>query len=229
MLLLETGLMYLLIGCGVAVAVYIRGDSDGTSRLWQTLSAIPFWPLFVPLLLDARTNQHALTESRPEAAAECDELAIPISRVESELDVALSGLDGWAENVLASEQRRLRELRSAWKTQAERIRELDRLLATTEAAGDSLTSVSAGNERVRHSEEVRQANLLQLRMLRQKMHADLVGTLAWVRELVTLIHLAKFSGAPASRAEQLVAQIAAAVEGLSEASAWRDEQSALPV
>jgi hypothetical protein len=56
------------------------------------------------------------------------------------------------------------------------------------------------------------------------MHADLVGTLAWVRELVTMIHLAKFSGAPAARAEELVAQIAAAVQGLSEVSAWRDQE-----
>jgi hypothetical protein len=54
------------------------------------------------------------------------------------------------------------------------------------------------------------------------MHADLVGTLAWVRELVTMIHLARFSGAPAARIEELVAQIAAAVEGLSEVSAWRE-------
>jgi hypothetical protein len=56
------------------------------------------------------------------------------------------------------------------------------------------------------------------------MHADLVGTLAWVRELVTMIHLAKFSGAPAARAEELVAQIAAAVQGLSEVSSWREEE-----
>jgi hypothetical protein len=48
-----------------------------------------------------------------------------------------------------------------------------------------------------------------------------MGTLAWVRELVSMIHLAKFTGAPASRAEELVAQIAAAVEGLSEVT-WPD-------
>jgi hypothetical protein len=56
------------------------------------------------------------------------------------------------------------------------------------------------------------------------MHADLIGTLAWVRELVTMIHLAKFSGAPAARAEELVVQIAAAVQGLSEVSAWREQE-----
>ncbi len=49
-----------------------------------------------------------------------------------------------------------------------------------------------------------------------------MGTLAWVRELVTMIHLAKFTGTPASRAEELVVQIAAAVKGISEVSAWQD-------
>jgi hypothetical protein len=39
-----------------------------------------------------------------------------------------------------------------------------------------------------------------------------------------MIHLAKFTGAPASRAEELVAQIAAAVEGLSQLT-WQDEPS----
>ena len=61
-------------------------------------------------------------------------------------------------------------------------------------------------------------NIRRLHQLRQRMFDDLLATLAWVRELVTMIHLAKFSGAPASRAEELVSQIAAAVEGLREAT-----------
>ena len=78
--------------------------------------------------------------------------------------------------------------------------------------------------KARHSEEVRRENIRQLAALRKQLHGDLIGTLAWVRELVTMIHLAKFSGAPPARAEELVAQIAAAVHGLSEVSAWREEE-----
>ncbi len=51
----------------------------------------------------------------------------------------------------------------------------------------------------------------------------LMATSAWIRELVSMIHLAKFTGAPASRAEELVAQIAAAVEGVS-AIAWQETE-----
>ena len=38
-----------------------------------------------------------------------------------------------------------------------------------------------------------------------------------------MIHLAKFTGAPPSRAEELVTQIAAAVEGLS-AVTWQESE-----
>ncbi len=63
-----------------------------------------------------------------------------------------------------------------------------------------------------------------------RAYEDLMGTLTWVRELVSMIHLAKFTGAPASRAEELVAQIAAAVEGIS-AVTWQEappESTVLP-
>jgi hypothetical protein len=39
-----------------------------------------------------------------------------------------------------------------------------------------------------------------------------------------MIHLAKYTGAPATRAEELVVQIATAVEGLSEVAAWKEEE-----
>lgn len=146
-----------------------------------------------------------------------DEYAAAIVQVEAELEAALDSLDGWAENVLAPEQNRFAELRAAWRSQADRIRQLDRLLGSTDlkrttAAGAGLSS----SARYQQSEQARQENFERLRGLRGKLHDDLLGTLAWVRELVSMIHLAKFTGAPASRAEELVAQIATAVEGLSE-------------
>jgi hypothetical protein len=83
---------------------------------------------------------------------------------------------------------------------------------------------SAGNRLVQ-SQEACQQNIERLRRVRQHVYDDLLGNLTWVRELVSMIHLAKFTGAPASRAEELVAQIAAAVEGLSDLT-WREETTA---
>ncbi|MDA0589791.1 MAG: hypothetical protein O2820_17555 [Planctomycetota bacterium] len=145
--------------------------------------------------------------------------------METELDAALQSLDGWSEGLLTREAERISELKSAWGVQAGRIRELDRLLtqpgfAENPATTTTENSEASFDERILAADKMRQSNIRRLREMRRQMHSDLMGTLAWVRELVTMIHLAKYGGAPASRAEELVAQIAAAVEGLSEVSAW---------
>ncbi len=225
MLLIETTIFYLLLGAGVAVAVYLRGCSEPTLTVgMQIAAACLFWPLFVPMLLSPSEELADSTNPNESVVEHSDALSVAISQVEGELDAALDGLDGWAEDVLNSEQHRLEELRAAWKAQADRVRQIDQLLAEPSARVDSLAEVTADVDTARRSEKTRQDNVRQLAALRNRMHADLVGTLAWVRELVTMIHLAKFSGAPASRAEELVAQIAAAVQGLSEVSSWREPE-----
>lgn len=243
MLLLETTIFYVVFGVAVAVASYlregqVRGEGDGGKRDRESFgvalamrlgSACVFWPFYLPMLLSVEQGGEEEAQSMAQreennGPTECDALAAAIAQVEAELDAALQGLDGWAEDVLNCEERRLVELRSAWRAQAERIRQLDRLLGETATHVDPLAAAAAEIGAARHSEEVRRENLRQLAELRKQLHADLIGTLAWVRELVTMIHLAKFSGAPAARAEELVVQIAAAVQGLSEVSAWREEE-----
>lgn len=216
----QTLIFYQLIGAGVAVAVFLTDDQGGglPARTFRVATAAVFWPLYLPILLARPAREPAAEAAAREGRR--DEMAEAIARVESELESALSSLDGWAEDVLARETARLRELRTAWTAQAGRIREMDRLLARAapEAVGPEAV---AANGRCLRSEQARRSNVDRLRRVRQQAHDDLMGTLAWVRELVSMIHLAKFTGAPASRAEELVAQVAAAVEGIS-AVTWRD-------
>lgn len=223
MLLLETSIFYVLFGLVVAVAHYLRGGAPV-----ELMAVLFFWPFYLPLLLAANRGEGETLSGKPpgesEESGERDALATAIGQVEGELDAALEGLDGWAGDVLSCEARRLVELRSAWRLQAERIRQLDRLLAEPVTRDDPLAAAAADVGKARHSEEVRRENMRQLAALRKQLHGDLIGTLAWVRELVTMIHLAKFSGAPAARAEELVAQIATAMQGLSEVSVWREEE-----
>jgi len=224
---------YLLFGSCVAVALYLRDEPRTPGqRTFRMVSCLFFWPLYLPLLLERQTSQSVDGQSTLSSAAVSDSLAQAIQQVESELDAALGSLDGWAEETLSDEERRLQELRGAWRSQAERIRQLDALLAASRRAGaDPLAhdasgmSASATDRRMR-SDHGRTENMRRLQELRGRLLDDLLGTLAWVRELVTMIHLAKFSGAPASRAEELVSQIAAAVEGLSEASSWTETTKA---
>ena len=77
---------------------------------------------------------------------------------------------------------------------------------------------SSSANRITTSEQSRRENLTKLQCVREQWHGDLLATFAWVRQLVTMIHLARYTGEPASRAAELVQQIAKAVEGLSKGS-----------
>jgi hypothetical protein len=214
----QTLVLYLVIGAGVAGAVYLAG---APGRWFRVVTAIPFWPLYLPVLLTPG-GAWEIDTSLPTSAPH-DDLASGIARVDNELAAALGSLDGWAEDVLDRERGRIRDLRTAWLAQAQRIREMDHLLALPEYAdeADDL-SPPTPDDRLRNSRATRRQNVQRLRGLRERAADDLARSLAWVRELVSMIHLAKFSGAPAARAEELVAQIAAAVEGLS-AMTWQEE------
>jgi hypothetical protein len=251
-LLSQTFVLYVVVGLGVAVAVYLSAANASRSTQCLRVSlALVAWPVFLPVLLTPRQRSEpveSLTKTQP---VPVDEMTTAIGQVDAELEAALASLDGWAEDVLARETSRIHELRTAWTAQAERIREMDRVLALPEhadalvgqdsnpvdpyldpsvdgtATTSGLTGTPSPAHRLRSSRLARRQNIARLRRIRQRAHEDLMGTLAWVRELVTMIHLAKFTGAPASRAEELVAQIAAAVEGLSELT-WQEE-SAVPI
>jgi hypothetical protein len=227
-----TVLFYLVIGAAVATALDLAqgGGASRPRRVFVAASALVFWPLYLPVVLAGPRARPDRAE--PGRSGTSDELARAIAQVEAELDAAFSSLDGWAEGVLAREEERIGELRSAWTSQAARIREIDALLARLagEPAAVAVPAAdpqphasprSASESRRAQSEQARLANLARLKRVRDHAYDELTGTLAWVRELVSMIHLARFTGAPASRAEELAAQIAAAVEGIS-AVAWND-------
>jgi hypothetical protein len=229
--LTTTLLFYAVFGVAVAVAMYVTNPAtSGAERWFRTLTAVAFWPLYVPALLQgAHRGASAATRAGEETSPALatppmrDAMDETIRQVEDELDLALRSLDGWSTAALAAEQHPFEELQAAWHAQADKIRELDRLLQQP-ALEEVIPMPLSGKEgdRITACQQARQANIARLRDLREQRHADLMTTLAWVRELATRIHLAKFTGAPASRAEEIVLQIATSIEGLSEVAAWRE-------
>jgi hypothetical protein len=214
----ETLLFYLVVGVAVSVAMYAAEGIRTPRRIgFLVATSLLFWPLYLPVLLSARSSR---TTEPVAPSPSLDAMATAIAQVELELQGALSSLDGWPEATLAREKGRMGELRTALTAQATRIREMDVLLSRTTPEPPNLQSAAdlldaAALERWQKSKRAREQNLSRLAIVRRQTHADLMATLAWIRELVSMIHLAKFTGAPASRTEELVAQIAAAVEGVS--------------
>src|SRR4051794_4986837 len=100
-LLGSTLVMYFLVGVAVAGAVYL---AEGERRLWErafrVLTAVPFWPLYLPGLL-ARGGVEVTETATPIVK---DEMAAAIAQVDAELEAALGSLDGWAEDVLDREK-----------------------------------------------------------------------------------------------------------------------------
>ena len=100
---------------------------------------------------------------------------------------------------------------------------MDHLLTDSHVSTQLDEQQDRPSDPIHQSERARRDNFLRVFIeVRDRVYKDLTTTLARVRELVSLIHLAKFTGAPASRAEQLVIEIAASVEGLSEVAAWHE-------
>lgn len=233
----ESIIYYLVIGAAIAVAYRLQDRNRGVAlRSAACLAAWLFWPLYLPLLLSARNDRSAECSG---AEPVSDDLARGIVQVQRELDAALAGLDGWAEGVLQQNCGRLRELGAALTVQADRIREMDALLAREQAEAGSPGATAdvarpsheldLTNSRFQRSRQARLENMARLAALSRQSRTDLVATLAWVRELVSMIHLAKYTGAPAARAEELVAQIAAAVEGISSLSRERNAAGSQPL
>jgi hypothetical protein len=200
----STLVLYVLVGAGVALAVYLTLDS-APGRRWNAVLAIPFWPLYVPLLLTRGASAAAGARRLPLPP---DEMTAAILQVDRELTGALASLDGWADGLRVRAGEKIRELRNGWLAQAERIREMDRLLKAAEGAAPAPPVDGTEPAECVRRGEARRQNLDKLRDVRHRTYDNLMGTLAWIRELVSMIHLAKFTGAPASRAEELLDQIA---------------------
>lgn len=211
----ETLLFYLVIGLAVAVAVHARNSRTGSGSAFQTFSALPFWPVYLPIILSGEPT--ATKIENPSSPIEEDDMAIAIRQVEGELSLALTSLDGWAEAALAGEAERIQTLKSTWRAQAERMRDLDQVLNQLNASPRPMSDAPLAQR----GDAIQRQNLDRLEEIRRLGHEELMTTLASVRGLATSIHVAKFTGAPLPRAEELVREIAAAVDGLTEVGAWR--------
>ena len=204
-LLGPTLVLYVLVGIAVAVALYLSDPPrPAGERLLRLSTAVPFWPFYLPILL-ARPTPATLSD---------DEWTRTLAAVQPELDAALSSLDEWI-GIPEEQRRRIDGLREAWAAQAERLREMDRLLTRPEYADADQEDGPGATPRLRQTLAARQQNLQRLRLLRQQIEADLLASLVGVRELVSRIHLARFTDAPAARADELLAELAAAVDTLT--------------
>ena len=132
-------ILHLMAGAGVAGAVYLATGQQASSLRWfQVVTALVFWPMYLPLLLQRKAK---ITE-QPATALLGRDLDRTIAQVDEELGAALKNLEGKFGNALSREKAQLHELRGTWAEQARRIREIDQLLSQPEFAEPIASSLA---------------------------------------------------------------------------------------
>jgi hypothetical protein len=136
----------------------------------------------------------------------------------------LTSLDGVAREVLEKEVARVQKLTGSLTGMEQRLREMDALLAApefdaarAEAALRELEARGSGEEDPRlQSLRARRRNIEQLRRMRDRTGQDLERALLKMEEMHSQVLLLRFANRPETELVELVKDISATVEGLSE-------------
>jgi hypothetical protein len=213
--LLETSIIYGLVGLAVAAALVLREDQGGVARRAVTfVSGVAFWPVFAPVLFAGKARpppqRRATFRGRIEDA-------------QAQLLEALGRVQGMAEMV-APEVARVRGLAGSLEAMEERVGEMDEMLATPEfdatVAQTALADLGRrgipdGDPRVQ-SVRSRLKNIERLKTMRERTCEDLERIVLKIEEMISRLQLLKFAGRPDAEVVQLFKEIADSVEEVSE-------------
>jgi hypothetical protein len=217
--ILGTALIYGIIGLVVAVAMALqRVRTPRGRRVVLFVAAALFWPLFAPLLLAGR-DPPAGPVGPPRSPK--SDLERRVEQTQARLLSAMARLDGAAELALTSEVDRVRALGGALLGMANRVAEIETLLASPEldrvAAESRLNELLAlGSEDSRvGSARARLRNIDRLRGIETTTREDLERALLELEEMSSQLLLLKFAGSDGEVLTR-IRQIAETVESITE-------------
>jgi hypothetical protein len=209
----ETCILYLLLGGVVAVALVLRAEGkSGGARVVTFVAGVFFWPVYAPFLLSPVRPAGAAAVTQPGRAAQ------------ERLRAALGQVEGLAADVLRPEVARLRGLVDAMGKMEARVAEMDALLATPEfnqrVALEQLEALSRRgltpeDPRVQ-SVQARLRNMDRLGEMRERTAGDLERVVLQLEEMGSRLQLLKFAGRPDAELVELLQSVAASVEEVTE-------------
>jgi hypothetical protein len=221
--IMETSIVYGILGLVMGVAMVLRQEQIGRAKLFGLfVLGVLFWPLLAPTAL-ARPGKPSPAEGGPshEAGVEAR-----IRAAEEQLLSALAKVKGGvAEDVLAPEVARVRALGGSLGSMARRLREIDELCGSPEfdeprvqAALASLEARGHGGDDPRVlSVRSRLRNIERLRAMRARTSDDLERALLKIEEMASQMLLLKFAGKPDAEVVGLIKDIADSVDSITEA------------
>jgi hypothetical protein len=203
--------LYAIAGLASAYAVWRAWPRRGAAALGAAAIAVPFWPLWAPIVLT-----RAPPARRPTAGATAPDATV---RIDAALDEALAAAAGSPLGALLSADA-ARRIRAQVAAAAARHAELDHLLRghgfDPEAAARRIAELerTGGSPRAITTARTHLANVERLVALRDRdLHAlaELEDAIAALR---TQIVLARYAGSSLEGVGAIVADVWARVEGL---------------
>ncbi|MBJ6762022.1 hypothetical protein JGU66_14705 [Myxococcaceae bacterium JPH2] len=213
--IVETGVIYFLLGGVVAVALVLREEGRGASRRVVTfVTGLLFWPVFAPFLLASQRPavSRGLADGRVASTAKARLLS------------ALQRVEGLAADVLRPEMARLRALVEAVGRMEARAAEMAALLATPEFDKSAATAqlealgrrgLTAEDPRVQ-SVQARLRDMERLRAMHERSSADLERVVLQLEEMGARLQLLRFAGRPDAELVGLLQSVAGSVEEVTE-------------
>lgn len=213
MKLLDLALLYVLAGAACAVALYRRAPGGRRAALINALTAIPLWPLWAPIAWTARREQ-----------VDGD------TRSSDRVRRIRAALDEGVESVVGTPLERLlnRESANQILEEVERVvlrhHELLALLSREEYSRDvaertlETLEQKGASARVRASARLHLENLRRLHQLADRDARALEELSGLVQALRTQLVLVRLSGSSAEGVGDIVSELWARLQGLSEAN-----------
>lgn len=226
--ILETLIVYTIIGLVVATAMALSNpQTSPLTRLATMTSHTLLWPFFAPVLLGKPDNNAPVHNAirTPQTPPWTD---TRIRDAERGLLAALARLDGIAEEVIAPHTESVKNLTRSLAKMDERAREMDELLRSPEF--DKNNAQIALAALIEHTGEhdsqscdtriesirARIRNIERLQTMRERTRTDIERAVLKMEEMSSQILLLRFADCPETDMANLIAEISATVDGLSE-------------
>ncbi|MFU8804921.1 MAG: hypothetical protein ACNA8W_13995 [Bradymonadaceae bacterium] len=224
--IIETTIIYGIVGAVLAAGLAIA--SPGTplaARFGLFFVHSALWPFFAPTLLGRATQGPQSEPGHSPPEHDSSALDPRIHAAEARLITALSSLDGIAEEVLAPQMESVRNLSRSLARMDTRQAEMDELLTSPEFDRDEAENalralldnpqITPDDSRI-ESIEARLRNIERLHTMRERAQRDIERAILKMEEMNSQILLFRFADKPENEMAELIGDISATVDGLSE-------------
>jgi hypothetical protein len=219
--IIETFMIYLVIGLVVATALWIvHGRTLSVAGVFNLLTWTMLWPFFAPLLFGqavpvvsppTRTDQdHEGKESR-------------LHETQQRLLQAIGRLDGLAEGVIKPQLTQIDAMVRSLDTAEHRLQEMEEMLHSREfdmvqvdTALHDLRGKGYDDEEPRvRSLCARRRNIERLQTMRDRTRDELDRALVKLEEISSQVLLLRFADQPETKLASLLKEVAGNVDGLA--------------